>query len=266
MTSQRTLMDDIAEAFENERRSGGLAEMPPDVLKEFMSDLPAGGGSSKPQGGLATSQTPQASSRTPQEPQAAPMDLSGMSMDELLAAARACAACPLREGRKNLVFGAGDPNADLMFIGEGPGREEDEQGVPFVGEAGQLLTKMINAMTFQRSEVYIANIVKCRPPHNRNPEEVEAKACLQFLFRQIELISPKVIVLLGAVPLRYLLGKTGVTRLRGNWLEFRGIRVMPTFHPAYLLRNPSAKASVWQDLQKVMAVFGKTPAQKIEKR
>ncbi len=257
MASHRTLMDDIVDVFESERHRSGLVELSSGVLEEFMSDSPDDAGVVSPQDVVAP----------PREaPTIASADLASMSLGELLAAARSCVSCPLHQERKNLVFGAGAPDADLMFIGEGPGRDEDEIGVPFVGEAGQLLTRMINAMTFQRSEVYIANIVKCRPPRNRNPEDSEAAACLPFLLRQIELISPKVIVLLGAVPLKYLLGKTGVTKLRGNWMEFSGIRVMPTFHPAYLLRNPSAKAAVWQDLQKVMALFGKTPKPKIEKR
>ena len=181
-----------------------------------------------------------------------------MDMNALLAAARTCSGCPLRAKRTNLVFGAGSPMADLMFIGEGPGREEDLQGVPFVGEAGQLLTKMINAMKFSRSEVYIANIVKCRPPENRAPEDDEAAACLPFLRRQVELVNPKAIVLLGAVALKYFLGKNGITRNRGHWHDYKGIKVMPTFHPAYLLRNPKAKKEVWADLQKVMALFGKS--------
>ncbi|MCK5843250.1 MAG: uracil-DNA glycosylase [Victivallales bacterium] len=187
-----------------------------------------------------------------------PATLAAMDINALLAAARGCRGCPLHANRRNLVFGAGSPDADLMFIGEGPGREEDRQGVPFVGEAGQLLTKMINAMCFSRSEVYIANIVKCRPPNNRAPDDDEADACLPFLRRQIELVRPKVIVLLGAVALKYLMGVGGITRARGKWLNYNGIKAMPTFHPAYLLRNPQAKKDVWEDLQKVMALFGKT--------
>ena len=144
-----------------------------------------------------------------------------------------------------------------MFIGEGPGADEDAQGIPFVGRAGELLTKMIKAMTFDRSEVYIANIVKCRPPENRNPSDEEAEVCIPFLKRQIELVNPKVIVLLGAVPLKYLMGKTGISRMRGTWMEYKGIQVMPTYHPAYLLRNPGAKKDVWQDLQEVMSVLGR---------
>ena len=169
----------------------------------------------------------------------------------------ACRRCALADTRQNVVFGVGVPDAEVLFIGEGPGADEDEQGVPFVGKAGELLTKMIKAMTYDRSEVYIANIVKCRPPENRNPSDDEAEACLPLLKRQIELVNPKAIVLLGAVPLKYLMGKTGITRQRGIWMEYNGIQVMPTYHPAYLLRNPAAKADVWKDLQQVMRYLGK---------
>jgi DNA polymerase len=146
-----------------------------------------------------------------------------------------------------------------MFIGEGPGYDEDQQGIPFVGKAGQLLTKMINAMQFARSDVYIANIVKCRPPGNRNPEPDEVEACIPYLHRQIESIKPEVIVLLGAVPLRALLGGRSIRRERGQWRDFQGITVMPTFHPSYLLRLPEAKRDVWDDLQQVMRRLGKDP-------
>ena len=196
----------------------------------------------------------------PPTPEIAPQtlsDLSKMNWQELHQCALQCAACPLASTRKNVVFGCGAEQTGLMFIGEGPGADEDDQGVPFVGRAGELLTKMIQAMKYDRSGVYIANIVKCRPPENRNPSDEEAAACLPFLKRQIELVRPKAIVLLGAVPLKYLMGKTGITRMRGNWLEYEGIKVMPTYHPAYLLRNPAAKADVWKDLQQVMAYLGK---------
>ncbi len=180
-----------------------------------------------------------------------------MGLAQLEQAAEQCCGCPLAGSRTNVVFGEGAPAADLMFIGEGPGFHEDQQGRPFVGRAGDLLTKMIEAMHFTRAEVYIGNIVKCRPPDNRNPTPEEATACLPYLLRQIELIKPRVLVLLGAVPLKHLFNKTGITRLRGSWLDYRGIQVMPTFHPAYLLRNPPAKREVWQDLQMVMKVLGK---------
>ena len=184
--------------------------------------------------------------------------ISKMDLQTIQRSLKTCDRCPLHLSRKNPVTGAGNPHADLMFIGETPGKDEDEQGIPFVGEAGQLLTKMINAMQFTRSDVYITNIVKCRPPKNRNPEEPEAEACMEFLKQQIRIIAPKVIVTLGAVPLLYLMKQKGITRARGHWLDYQGIKVMPTFHPAYLLRNPSAKKDVWSDLQQVMQLFGKT--------
>ncbi|MFO7936518.1 MAG: uracil-DNA glycosylase [Kiritimatiellia bacterium] len=182
-----------------------------------------------------------------------------MDLTALENTVQSCQKCALGQSRNNPVFGEGSPIADLMFIGEGPGYHEDQQGRPFVGRAGDLLTKMINAMQFTRKDVYIGNILKCRPPKNRNPNPDEAEACLPYLYRQIELIDPEVIILLGSVPLKYLHNKTGITRLRGKWLELQGRKVMPTFHPAYLLRNPAAKRDAWNDLQMVMKVFGRKP-------
>ena len=169
-----------------------------------------------------------------------------------------CSACGLHRTRKKPVMGAGNPQADLMFVGEAPGHEEDRQGKPFVGAAGKLLTDIILAMQFSRETVYIANVLKCRPPQNRNPREDEMEACLPFLFRMVDCIKPKVICTLGAFPAQALL-KTGspISRLRGKFWEFNGIKVMPTYHPAYLLRNPDAKKAVWEDMQKVMELFGK---------
>lgn len=164
-----------------------------------------------------------------------------------------CKRCKLSKHRKNIVFGEGNPEASLMFIGEAPGSEEDLQGRPFVGEAGQLLTRLINKMGFKREEVYIANIVKCRPPLNRDPEEDEIESCFPFLKRQIEIISPEVIVSLGRISAWTLLKtKIPITRLRGRFYEYEGIPLMPTFHPAYLLRNPKDKWLVWSDMQQVI--------------
>jgi uracil-DNA glycosylase family 4 len=185
------------------------------------------------------------------------LDVADMPYEALEKKAASCTLCRLHKSRIKPVFGDGNVKAELMFIGEGPGKDEDEQGIPFVGKAGQLLTKMIEAMQFTRKEVYIANIVKCRPPENRAPMDDEAGQCLPYLLRQIEIIRPKVIVLLGAVPLKYILGQSGITKIRGNWQEFKGIKVMPTLHPAYLLRTPAAKKDAWDDLQKVMVIFGK---------
>ncbi len=170
----------------------------------------------------------------------------------------ACARCALAGGRTQLVFGVGNPRAELMFVGEGPGADEDRQGEPFVGRAGQLLTKMIEAMGFRREEVYIANVVKCRPPGNRNPEPDEMDACEPFLRRQIAAVSPKVIVALGKIAAQRLLADpTPISRLRGRWFELDGRRLMPTFHPAYLLRSPEEKKKAWEDLQLVMKELGR---------
>lgn len=170
-----------------------------------------------------------------------------------------CRRCKLCAGRTQIVFGVGNPKAELVFVGEGPGADEDAQGEPFVGKAGQLLTKMIEAMGLGRADVYICNVVKCRPPNNRNPEPEEIAACEPFLKAQLAAIRPKVIVTLGKFAAQTLLrDATPITRLRGSWREYEGIRLMPTFHPAYLLRQPQDKRLAWEDLQKVMAVFGLT--------
>ena len=164
-----------------------------------------------------------------------------------------CTRCKLHAGRTNLVFGVGNPDADLMFVGEGPGADEDEQGEPFVGRAGQLLTQIIKAMGFAREDVYIANVVKCRPPNNRNPEPDEIAQCTPFLQAQIASIRPKVIVALGKFAAQTLLGtETPISRLRGRFHEMGDAVVMPTFHPSYLLRTPAAKRDVWEDMKMVM--------------
>jgi uracil-DNA glycosylase family 4 len=171
-----------------------------------------------------------------------------------------CTRCKLHKGRTKIVFGTGNPNADLMFVGEGPGRDEDLSGEPFVGRAGKLLTDMIKAMGLQREDVYIANVVKCRPPENRLPEKDEITTCSPYLMRQIDTIKPKVICTLGSCSAQTLLQTAqGISKLRGEWFDFRGTKLMPTYHPAYLLRNPAAKPEVWKDLQKVMAVLGLQP-------
>lgn len=179
-------------------------------------------------------------------------------MKTLAETVAACEKCALSKGRTNSVFSDGDEKAALMFVGEGPGYDEDMQGKPFVGKAGKLLTKMIEAMQFKREEVYIANIVKCRPPDNRAPFREEAEACIPYLYCQIEYVKPKVIVCLGSVATQYLLKTTAsISKIRGEFVDMNGIMVMPTFHPAYLLRSPNMKKPAWEDLQKVMAVLGK---------
>jgi uracil-DNA glycosylase family 4 len=181
-------------------------------------------------------------------------------LDVLANEAGECTRCALHADRKQAVFARGTGASGLCFVGEGPGADEDEQGLPFVGKAGQLLDKMIEAMGLGRDEVYVCNIVKCRPPQNRKPEPGEMSACRPYLAEQLDLIEPKVIVALGATAVEGLLGASaGITRLRGNWRLYKGkIAVMPTFHPAYLLRTPEAKRDVWQDLQEVLRHMGRS--------
>ena len=169
-----------------------------------------------------------------------------------------CTRCKLHlQGRKQIVFGVGNPNADLMFIGEAPGADEDTQGEPFVGRSGQLLTNMIKAMGLTREDVYIANIIKCRPPGNRAPERDECETCSPFLMRQIEAIKPKVLVALGAVAAKTLLAvSASMMELRGRWFDFRGTKLAVTYHPAFLLRDPRQKKETWKDLQMVMKELG----------
>jgi DNA polymerase len=171
---------------------------------------------------------------------------------------KSCTKCALHAGRTQTVFARGNPSAELCFVGEGPGADEDAQGYPFVGKAGQLLDRMIGAMGYARDDVYVCNIVKCRPPGNRKPEPDEMATCVPYLREQLELVSPKVIVALGATAVEGLIGMSGgITRIRGQWKLYRTIPVMPTFHPAYLLRNPAAKKEVWADLQAVLKQLGR---------
>ena len=164
-----------------------------------------------------------------------------------------CQKCPLGKMRTNTVFGAGNINAKLMFVGEAPGHEEDIQGLPFVGEAGMLLTKIIEAMGIKREDVYICNILKCRPPQNRNPLPEEISMCIDYLYSQIDMVKPKIICALGKFASQALLGtEVPIGKLRGSWHEYRGIKFMPTYHPAYLLRNPGDKKLVWEDMKKIM--------------
>ncbi len=179
-------------------------------------------------------------------------------LDEIRTELGDCRRCKLAGGRTHIVFGVGNPHAELMFIGEGPGADEDQQGEPFVGKAGQLLTKIIEGMGMQRSDVYIANVVKCRPPNNRDPEPDEVHACEPFLRAQIAAIKPKVIVTLGKWASQTLLQTAmPITRLRGTWSKYDGTPVMPTYHPAYLLRNPEEKRPVWEDMKAVLGFLGR---------
>lgn len=203
----------------------------------------------------------------PSAPAPSLFDASDKIADDTLSKIRTdlgeCTRCKLHKHRHTIVFGDGNPKAELVFVGEGPGADEDAQGLPFVGRAGKLLTQMIEAMGLQRKDVYICNVVKCRPPENRTPEEDEVSTCSPFLLRQLDVIAPKVIVCLGAVAAKTLLKTNrGISQFRGQWLDFRSSKLMATYHPAYLLRNPNAKPEVWKDLQKVMAVLGLEPPKK----
>ncbi|HEY3451962.1 MAG TPA: uracil-DNA glycosylase [Myxococcales bacterium] len=224
-----------------------------------------------------------ASSRTAPEPAKAPAAVAPAtapapaaekpahtSLEQIRAELGDCKRCKLHQKRKNIVFGVGSSAAQLVFVGEGPGADEDTQGIPFVGAAGQLLTKMIEAMGFTRDEVYICNVVKCRPPGNRDPEPEEISACEVFLKAQLALLKPKAIVTLGKFATMTLLREPGgsITRMRGQWRRYQGIPLMPTFHPSYLLRQKtqeeiySEKKKVWDDLQQVMKVLGREPPAK----
>lgn len=186
--------------------------------------------------------------------------IEGDTLERIRADIGDCTRCRLHKARHNIVFGVGNPKAPLVFVGEGPGHDEDMQGEPFVGRAGKLLTQMIEAMSLKREDVYICNVVKCRPPENRLPERDEIATCSPFLFRQLEVIQPKVICCLGTCSAQTLLATNqGISKFRGEWFDFRGAKLIATYHPAYLLRNPNAKGEVWKDLQKVMAVLGLHP-------
>ena len=220
------------------------------------------GASDRPPPSNPTS-TPAATATSTPNPSGYLMTDNGCGSEALLAVRRdlgECARCKLASGRTRIVFGVGDPRAELMFVGEGPGADEDLQGEPFVGKAGQLLTKMIEAMGYRREEVYIANVVKCRPPGNRDPESDEIAACEPFLKAQIAAVRPKVVVALGRFAVQTLLrDPTPISRQRGRWRDYEGVKLMPTFHPAYLLRNPPEKKRAWEDLQLVMKELGKGP-------
>jgi uracil-DNA glycosylase family 4 len=190
----------------------------------------------------------------------------GAALEAIRAEIGDCTRCPLAfEGRHKIVFADGDPNARLMFVGEGPGADEDAQGLPFVGRAGQLLNNMINAMGLKREQVYIANVVKCRPPQNRTPEPEEANTCMQFLWQQIDVVRPEVLVALGATAATYLLGrKTSLASLRGRLHDVRGSKLIVTYHPAYLLRDPTQKKEAWKDLQVAMTELGLKASSRVE--
>ena len=185
------------------------------------------------------------------------------SLDSFLNSIKNCQKCPLGKTRTNFVYGTGNPNADVMIIGEAPGAEEDKQGIPFVGRAGKLLTDILKAINFEREDVYIANILKCRPPNNRNPLPAEMSECTPYLYKQIDLVKPKLILCLGLVAANSLLNqKLSLTLLRGNVYEIQGIKAMVTYHPAALLRNPNWKRGCWEDVQKFRKLFDTLNKQK----
>jgi DNA polymerase len=187
---------------------------------------------------------------------------TGETLEEIRDELGECSRCELGRSRTNLVFGVGNPHARLVFVGEAPGRDEDLQGEPFVGEAGKLLTRIIQAMGFERSEVYICNVLKCRPPGNRDPLPLEVEACSSFMLRQIKAIKPEVVVALGKFASQTLLQtKEIISRLRGKFHDYHGIPLMPTFHPSALLRDPAKKREVWEDMQQVMKLLGKEAPQ-----
>ena len=251
------VLRDLAGALEAELMVDAAAadEIDPAVRAEFLSpkvqksESPRAG-SQKPEVRESDSPTvPDAAIAVSEEVLAGCADL-----ESIAGLIGACEACPLSKTRTRVVPGVGRLSPDVMFIGEGPGADEDRQGLPFVGRAGELLTKMIAAMGYAREEVFIANVVKCRPPDNRKPTPQEMSACMPYLRRQVALVNPKTIVALGATAVQGLFNTTqGINSLRGRWMSFQGIPVMPTFHPAYLLRMPVAKRDAWSDLKQVMA-------------
>lgn len=220
------------------------------ALRSYLEDLRDTGVTELPL------QPPQPPAMTRQERPSAPAGIARETLEEIRADLGDCRRCKLCSGRKTIVFGVGNPAARLLFVGEAPGRDEDLQGEPFVGEAGRLLTKMIEAMHFQRQEVYICNVIKCRPPANRNPEADEIDLCSPFLLRQIQAIAPQAIVALGTFAAQTLLAsREPISRLRGKVHDYHGIPLMPTFHPSFLLRSPEKKREAWSDLQQVMKIL-----------
>lgn len=235
--------DEILSVLQSEAKKDKSTYVSPEVMQEFYAEANK----------KSTTETKNSVTDNSQ----AMIDLNSSTIEETQQIASTCQRCKLHSSRRNVVFGEGNTNSDLMFIGEVPDDEEDRTGSPFTGKAGDLLTKMIAAMQFNRQDIYLTNIIKCHTPNNRNPEDDEANCCLTYLTQQIEIIKPKIIILMGAAPIWFLLRKKGVSKLHGQWDEFNGIKVMPTFHPSYLLRNPAAKREAWNDLQLVMQEFGK---------
>lgn len=262
MTEFNQLIDSVADHLRLEREFGHRLIALPDGL---MAALSAAGQSDLPvaatnDGIPAADRKSTAAGHTlPHPPRNTAIDAdAATALQHVAASVATCRLCPLAEKRNRTVPGQGHARPDVMFIGEAPGADEDQQGLAFVGPAGRLLTRMIEAMGLSRDTVFIANIVKCRPPGNRNPEPAEMEACLPFLKQQIAILKPRVIICLGNVASRGLLASTaGITRLRGRWLKFGAIPVMPTYHPSYLLRFPAAKRQTWEDLKAVLRLLEK---------
>jgi len=262
LPEQRRLVLDSIRDYLGQLAEEGLEGLPAPTPARAAATQAAPAGSSLAIDGA----TSRAAATSPARPVPAPVELLSRypglektaTLEELSAFIGDCKRCKLAPPRTHLVFGVGNPNADLMFVGEAPGADEDARGEPFVGRAGQLLTDIIErGMGLSRADVYICNVIKCRPPDNRNPEPDEVAACEPFLMRQIDLVRPRAIVALGSFAVQALLKvKTPISRLRGNWQEVRGVKLMPTFHPAYLLRSPGEKRLVWQDIQEVMKLLG----------
>jgi uracil-DNA glycosylase len=267
---RRLLLDSVRDYLEQLAEEGleGLPATAPTRAAAPKAAVPA---ASVPARDGVSSRDAAAGAASPPRPASAPIEMLSRypglektaTLEELRAFIGDCQRCKLAPLRTHLVFGVGNPEADLMFVGEAPGADEDARGEPFVGRAGQLLTDIIErGMGLRRADVYICNVIKCRPPDNRNPEADEVAECEPFLMRQIDLVQPRAIVALGTFAVQALLKvKTPISRLRGNWHEVRGVKLMPTFHPAYLLRSPGEKRWVWQDIQEVMKLLGiETPA------
>ena len=259
-----TLLNDLARTLEVELQEdpAATAEIDDAVKAAFFAKSAPAARAATPAPRVSVAAAPAATSA--QEPPPIPVPESGDTLEAIAGEIGACSRCSLAATRTNVVPGVGNAaGPDVMFIGEAPGADEDAQGLPFVGRAGQLLTKMIEAMGYTRDQVFIANILKCRPPGNRTPTPQEMEVCIPFLLRQVRIVRPKTIVALGATAVKGLLRTNqGINSLRGRWHDFNGIPLMPTFHPAYLLRMPVAKRDAWADLKLVLAKLGRTPPQR----
>ncbi|MEI8205363.1 MAG: uracil-DNA glycosylase [Kiritimatiellales bacterium] len=263
MVELRQFAKNLSDFLEYKKEEGFQAlEVSPETLAALKpAPAPKSAPAQKP---AARPSAPRSAPSVAQAPQSG-VRVTGKTIEEIAGQIRTCSACPLHASRKNTVPGEGNPNRpDILFVGEGPGADEDAQGRPFVGAAGQLLDKMIEAMGYKREEVFIANIVKCRPPGNRIPLPEEMNACVPYLKAQIALIKPKIIVALGKTAVQGLLQEdVAITKFRGTWCKYEGIDLMPTYHPAFLLRSPSHKGEAWADLKAVLAKLGKEPPKKV---